>query len=54
MNKTVYVPMAVDLIHKGHINIIKIASSYGKVIVGLLTDEAVANYKRVTIYIRLV
>jgi phosphoenolpyruvate mutase len=47
MNKTVYVPMAVDLIHKGHINIIKIASSYGKVIVGLLTDEAVAAYKRV-------
>ena len=45
--KIVYVPMAVDLIHKGHINIIKIASSYGRVIVGLLTDEAVANYKRV-------
>ena len=39
--------MAVDLIHKGHLNIIKIASSYGRVIVGLLTDEAVANYKRV-------
>ncbi|PAF43920.1 phosphoenolpyruvate mutase [Helicobacter sp. 11S03491-1] len=38
--------MSGDLIHPGHINILKIASSYGKVIVGLLTDEAIASYKR--------
>lgn len=44
---TVYVPMVADIIHPGHINIIKTAAKYGKVIVGLFTDEAVASYKRV-------
>ena len=44
---TVYVPMAADIIHPGHINIIKTASRYGKVVVGLFTDEAIASYKRV-------
>ena len=39
----VYLPMAADLIHNGHINIIKKASELGKVTVGLLTDKAVAN-----------
>jgi len=49
MNKEiiVYLPMAADLIHNGHINIIKKASELGKVIVGLLTDKAIAKYKRV-------
>ncbi len=46
-NLTVYVPMAADIIHPGHINIIKTAAQYGKVIVGLFTDEAIASYKRV-------
>lgn len=45
--KIVYVPMAVDLIHVGHVNIIKKAQEYGRVIVGLLTDKAISNYKRV-------
>jgi len=44
---TVYVPMAADIIHPGHINIIRIAAGYGKVIVGLFTDDAIASYKRV-------
>ena len=39
--------MSADLIHHGHINIINTAKKYGKVIVGLLTDEAIASYKRV-------
>ena len=43
----VYVPMAADLLHIGHINILKQARKYGKVIVGLVTDEAIAEYKRV-------
>lgn len=49
MGKTdlVYVPMAVDILHPGHINIIKIAAQYGEVMVGLFTDEAIASYKRV-------
>ncbi|PAF45255.1 phosphoenolpyruvate mutase [Helicobacter sp. 11S02596-1] len=38
--------MSGDLLHPGHINILKIASGYGKVIVGLLTDSAIASYKR--------
>lgn len=42
----VYVAMSGDIVHPGHINILKIASSYGKVIVGLLTDSAIASYKR--------
>lgn len=45
--KTVYVGMCADLIHPGHINIINEAKKLGKVIVGLLTDEAIASYKRV-------
>ena len=45
-NISVYVALAADIIHDGHINILKIASSYGKVTVGLLTDKAIASYKR--------
>jgi phosphoenolpyruvate mutase len=45
-NKTVYVGMSADLIHPGHINIIDIARTYGEVTVGLLTDKAIASYKR--------
>ena len=46
MNKKVYVGMSVDLIHEGHINIIKEAAKLGIVTVGLLTDAAIASYKR--------
>lgn len=42
----VYVGMSADLIHIGHLNILNEASKYGKVIVGLLTDRAIASYKR--------
>ena len=44
--KKVYVGMSADLIHHGHINIINQAKQYGDVIVGLLTDKAIASYKR--------
>jgi len=46
MNKKVYVAMSADLIHPGHINIINKASSLGDVTIGLLTDRAIASYKR--------
>ncbi|MCD4793741.1 MAG: phosphoenolpyruvate mutase [Bacteroidales bacterium] len=46
MNKRVYVGMSADLIHPGHLNIIKEASKLGDVIVGVLTDKAIASYKR--------
>ena len=44
--KKVYVAMSADLIHPGHLNIIKKASTLGEVTIGLLTDEAIASYKR--------
>jgi len=46
MSKKVYVGMAADLLHPGHLNILKKASDLGHVTVGVLTDEAVASYKR--------
>ncbi len=46
-NKKVYVGLSADILHEGHINILKIANSYGDVIVGLLTDEAIASYKNI-------
>jgi len=42
----VYLAMSADLIHPGHINILREASKLGTVTVGLLTDEAIASYKR--------
>lgn len=47
MTKSVYVGMSADLIHPGHINILKRASELGEVTIGLLTDKAIASYKRV-------
>lgn len=49
MTKVVYVGMSADLIHPGHINIINQAAALGEVTIGLLTDEAIASYKRVPI-----
>ena len=46
MTKTIYAGMSADLIHPGHLNILKEAQKYGEVIVGLLTDSAIASYKR--------
>ncbi|MEX0983245.1 MAG: phosphoenolpyruvate mutase [Bacteroidales bacterium] len=46
MAKKVYVGMSADLIHPGHLNIIKEACKLGDVIIGLLTDKAIASYKR--------
>ena len=46
MTKTVYVRMVADMLHAGHINIINKAKKLGEVAVGVLTDAAVASYKR--------
>ena len=46
MAKNVYVAMSADIIHPGHLNIIKEASKLGDVTVGVLTDAAIASYKR--------
>ena len=47
MKKLVYVGLSADIIHEGHINILKIANSLGDVVVGLLTDDAIASYKNI-------
>ncbi len=44
---TVYVAMAADLLHPGHMDTINVAKKLGKIIIGLLTDKAIASYKRV-------
>lgn len=43
---SVYIGMSADLIHPGHLNIIQEAAKHGAVTVGLLTDKAIAAYKR--------
>ncbi|MDP2652250.1 MAG: phosphoenolpyruvate mutase [bacterium] len=44
--KTVYVAMSADLVHPGHLINIREGAKLGDVILGLLTDEAIASYKR--------
>lgn len=44
--KKIYVGLSADILHEGHINILKKAKSLGKVTVGLLTDEAITTYKK--------
>ena len=52
MNKKIYIGMSADLLHPGHLNIINEARKLinveggGEIIVGLLTDKAIASYKR--------
>ncbi len=45
-SRMVYMCFSTDIIHGGHIAIIKKAQKLGKLIVGVLSDEAVASYKR--------
>lgn len=47
--QTVYVGMVGDMLHAGHINVIRTAARLGKVTVGVLTDAAVVSYKRLPI-----
>lgn len=43
---TVYACFCTDVIHEGHLNIIKEANRYGKVIIGCLSDRALIRYNR--------
>ena len=45
-NRTVYMNFATDILHSGHINLIRRATRFGKLIIGVLSDEAVASYQR--------
>lgn len=44
--RTVYMCFSTDMIHSGHIAIIKKAKKLGRLIIGVLSDEAVVSYKR--------
>ncbi len=43
--KQVYICFSTDIIHNGHLSILKKAAALGEVTVGILTDEVVASYK---------
>jgi len=42
----VYIGMSADLVHPGHLNIVAAGAKRGTVVVGVLTDKAIASYKR--------
>ena len=44
-NRTVYMCFSTDIIHSGHISIIRKAEKLGKLIIGVLSDEAIASYR---------
>lgn len=46
MNRTVYMCFSTDILHSGHFSIIKKAERLGKLIIAVLSDEAVVSYKR--------
>ncbi len=45
-SRTVYMCFSTDIIHSGHIAIIRRAEKLGRLIIGVLSDEAIASYKR--------
>jgi len=44
--KKVYLAMSADIIHSGHINMIKNASALGELTIGLFSDSAISSYKK--------
>ncbi|MGE5633327.1 MAG: phosphoenolpyruvate mutase [Caulobacteraceae bacterium] len=44
--KKVYMCFSTDILHYGHMNIIRRASELGELTVGVLTDEVIASFKR--------
>lgn len=45
-NRIVYMCFSTDILHSGHISIINKAKKLGKLVIGVMTDEAVSSYKR--------
>ena len=45
-NRTVYLCFSTDIVHSGHIAIINKAKKLGKLIIGVLSDEAVCSYRK--------
>ena len=45
-SRTVYMCFSTDLLHSGHMALLKKAKTLGRLIIGVLSDEAVVSYKR--------
>ncbi len=45
-SRTVYMSFSADILHSGHMRIIRRAASLGQLTIGVLSDAAVAGYKR--------
>ncbi|AQP46226.1 phosphoenolpyruvate mutase [Tessaracoccus aquimaris] len=48
-SKSVYIAISSDILHRGHLRIIEAGAELGEVTVGLLTDRAIATYKRLPV-----
>lgn len=44
--KKVYMSFSADMLHYGHIEIMKKAAEYGELIIGVLTDDVISQYRR--------
>lgn len=44
--KKVYMSFSADMLHYGHIEIMKRAAEYGELIIGVLTDDVISQYRR--------
>ena len=45
-NKIVYIGLSADTVHHGHMKLIEKARHYGDILIGLITDKALAEFKR--------
>ena len=45
-NRTVYMCFSTDVLHSGHIALLRKAQKLGRVMIGVLSDEAIVTYKR--------
>ena len=48
-NKTAYISLTADTIHHGHIKLLEKAREYGDITIGLMTNKAVAEFKRIPV-----
>ena len=46
--KTVYACFTNDVIHEGHLNVIRTAQKYGRVMIGVMSVEAMVKFDRFT------
>ena len=44
--KKVYMSFSSDFLHYGHIELMKKAAAMGELIIGVLSDEVIASYKK--------